>query len=410
MLNECDILVIGGGAAGFFAALSAAQTNSELRIQILERSDKLLSKVLISGGGRCNVTHDCKDPVKLSTHYPRGEDFLKQSFSHFSVNDTIRWFRERGVKLKTEPDGRMFPITDQSETIANCLKDEAKLMGIHIVNKCGARIIHPQKEEFLVETTKGPIRCKNLIVCTGGGAKDSSLEWVRELGIETTSLVPSLFTFNLPEDKIRELSGVSVPRAAIRIRGNYDYQYGPVLITHFGLSGPAALRLSAWEARHLAAKGYQLDLEVDWTGSANMEKVQEALRAYAQAHPKKQIINSRPFPEIPERLWQFLCNRVLDRPFRNWAECGKNLFKALCQQVGAMPAEVRGKTRFKEEFVTCGGVTLSELNPDTCMTHKIPGLFFAGEVMDIDGITGGFNFQAAWTTGYLSGKEAAKRC
>ncbi|MDX5320770.1 MAG: aminoacetone oxidase family FAD-binding enzyme, partial [Bacteroidota bacterium] len=358
MLGHCDVGIVGGGAAGFFAALSAAAVRSDARIVIIERSDKLLSKVLISGGGRCNVTHDCKDPQQLIEFYPRGKDFLATGFDYFAVKDTLAWFRERGVKLKTEADGRMFPITDKSETIANCLKNEAKAMGIEIISKCGARYIQKEENAFLLETTKGPLFCKTLIIASGGGAKDSSLEWVRELGIATTPLVPSLFTFNLGDDPIRELAGVSVPRAAIRIRGKHDYQMGPLLVTHWGLSGPAALRLSAWEARTLAAKGYQLDLEVDWTGLADMQEVASILRAYAEAHPKKQIVNSRPFPEIPERLWQFLCNRVLDRPFRNWAECGKNLFKALCQQIGAMPAEVRGKTRFKEEFVTCGGVDL----------------------------------------------------
>lgn len=408
MYEECDICVIGGGAAGFFAALSAASIRTDLRIQILERSEKLLAKVLISGGGRCNVTHACKDPKLLSTYYPRGQAWLEKAFQHFAVEDTIQWFRERGVKLKTESDGRMFPLTDQSETIANCLKKEAHDLGVKIVTKCAARTIQKDQYGFLLETTRGAIRTKNLIVCTGGGSKDSSLEWIRELGISTSPVVPSLFTFNLAEDPIRELSGVSVPNAAIRIRGNNAYQFGPLLITHWGLSGPAALRLSAWEARSLAAKAYHLDLEVDWTGQGNLSRVAEQLRAYADEHPKKQIISSRPFPDIPERLWQFLCKRVLDRPFRNWAECGKNLFQALVAQIGAMPAEVKGKTRFKEEFVTCGGVELHEIDSQTAMSNKIPGLFFAGEVLDIDGITGGFNFQAAWTTGYIAGRAAAE--
>lgn len=409
MYNECDICVIGGGAAGFFAALSAASLRSDLRIQILERSDKLLAKVLISGGGRCNVTHACKDPKVLSTYYPRGQNYLEDAFQIFAVNDTINWFRERGVKLKTEADGRMFPVTDNSETIANCLKEEAHHLGVKVVNRCAAQSIQKVETGFLLETSKGEIHTKNLIVCTGGGSKDSSFEWINALGITTTSVVPSLFTFNLADDPIRELSGVSVPKAAIRIRGNYEYQYGPLLVTHWGLSGPAALRLSAWEARTLAAKSYHLDLEVDWTGQGDLKWVAEQLRAYAEIHPKKQLITSRPFPDIPERLWQFLCKRVLDRPFRNWAECGKNLFQALVAQIGAMPAEVKGKTRFKEEFVTCGGIELSELDPSTSMTHKVPGLYFAGEIMDIDGITGGFNFQAAWTTGYLAGSSAAAR-
>ncbi|MHB1279318.1 MAG: aminoacetone oxidase family FAD-binding enzyme, partial [Bacteroidia bacterium] len=262
MYEECDICVIGGGAAGFFAALAAASTRSDLRIQLLERSEKLLAKVLISGGGRCNITHACKDPKVLSTFYPRGQAYLEKAFEQFAVEDTIQWFRERGVKLKTEADGRMFPVTDQSETIAQCLKKEAHDLGVKIVTKCAARTIQKDKHGFLLETTRGEIRTKNLIVCTGGGAKDSSFEWIRELGISTTPVVPSLFTFNLAEDPIRELSGVSVPHAAIRIRGNKTYQFGPLLITHWGLSGPAALRLSAWEARSLAAKAYHLDLEV----------------------------------------------------------------------------------------------------------------------------------------------------
>jgi len=408
MYASCDVCVIGGGAAGFFAAIQAA-SRSTMKVQILERGNKLLSKVLISGGGRCNVTHDCKDPDLLSTYYPRGEAFLNESFHYFSVEDTVQWFRERGVTLKTESDGRMFPLTDDSATIANCLIEEAKALGVKIVTKCAARSIEKNEDGFLLETNQGPVFCKSLILCTGGGSKDSSLDWIRELGIETTPVVPSLFTFNLANDPIRELSGVSVPNAAIRIRGKHSYQRGPLLITHWGLSGPAALRLSAWEARELAAKSYELDLEVDWTGLGDLQKVAEHLRAYADEHPKKQLINSRPFPDIPERLWQFLVQRVLDRPFRNWAECGKNLFKALCNQLGAMPAEVKGKTRFKEEFVTCGGIDLKGIDPSTCMSKKIDGLYFAGELMNIDGITGGFNFQAAWTTGFLAGSSAAAR-
>lgn len=407
MYASCDVCVIGGGAAGFFAAIQAASSGHSTRVQIIERGDKLLAKVLVSGGGRCNVTHDCKDPIALSSYYPRGENFLKESFQFFSVEDTIQWFRERRVKLKTESDGRMFPITDDSQTIAQCLIEEAKASGVKIVTKCAAQSIEKTADGFQLETSAGPIFCKNLIVCTGGAPKNSSLDWLRELGIATTPVVPSLFTFNLATDPIRELSGVSVPNGGIRMRGQQNYQKGPLLITHWGLSGPAALRLSAWEARELAAKSYQLELEVDWTGLGDMQKVSEHLRAYAEVHPKKQLINSRPFPDIPERLWQFLVQRVLDRPFRNWAECGKNLFKALCDQLGAMPAEVKGKTTFKEEFVTCGGVDLTEIDPSTCMSKKVEGLYFAGELMDIDGITGGFNFQAAWTTGYLAGKSAA---
>ncbi len=409
MYSSCDVCVIGGGAAGFFAAIQAASSGNSARVQIIERGNKLLSKVLVSGGGRCNVTHDCKDPVLLSTYYPRGEAFLKESFQYFAVEDTIQWFRERRVKLKTESDGRMFPITDDSQTIAQCLIEEAKASGVKVVTSCAAKSIDKTEDGFVLETNAGAISCKSLIICTGGAPKNANLAWLRDLGISTTPVVPSLFTFNLAHDPIRELSGVSVPQGAIRIRGQHSYQKGPLLITHWGLSGPAALRLSAWEARALAAKSYQLDLEVDWTGLGDLQKVAEQLRAYAEAHPKKQLINSRPFPDIPERLWQFLVQRVLDRPFRNWAECGKNLFKALCNQLGAMPAEVKGKTTFKEEFVTCGGVELTEIDSSTCMSTKIEGLYFAGEVMDIDGITGGFNFQAAWTTGYLAGKSAAAR-
>ena len=408
MWEDCDIAVIGGGAAGFFAALSAAEHNSDLRIQLFERSDKLLSKVLISGGGRCNVTHFCKDPEKLSTYYPRGQEYLKQAFRHFAVNDTLHWFRERGVKLKTEEDGRMFPVTDDSSTIANCLIREARDMGIHILTTHACRTITPVENGFELTGNKSGCRAARVIVASGGTAKDSALEWVRNLGLETVPPVPSLFTFNLLNDPIRELSGVSVPHGGVRIAGQKEFQQGALLITHWGLSGPAALRLSAWEARKLAELQYTVDLEIDWTGLGSVEKVAEALTEYAAQHPKKQILNSRPFPEIPERLWQFLCGRVIDRPFRNWAECGKNLFRALCMQLGNMRAEVRGKTRFKEEFVTAGGVALHELDPESSMSKKVPGLYFTGEVMDIDGITGGFNFQAAWTTGWLAGKHAAE--
>lgn len=403
-----DICVVGGGAAGFFAAISAKAQRPELKVALLEKTDKLLSKVLVSGGGRCNVTHHCLNNKKLVEFYPRGADYLKEAFTHFSVPDTIRWFESRGVKLKVEADGRMFPVSNSSSSIANCLLREAAHTGVEILKKQAVLSLKKTDSGFLIQTVEGSTKAKQVIVCSGGGVNPQSLDWIKELGIGVTPLHPSLFTFNMPDNPIRELAGVSVAKGGVRLLGQSDFQQGALLITHWGLSGPAALRLSAWEAVTLVERNYQCVVEVNWTPFSTMEEVKSALLDYAAKHPKKQIVNSRPIPEIPERLWEYICSLTF-QGYRNWAELGKKSLELLCRNLFAMPHEVKGKTRFKEEFVTCGGVDLTGVDPHTGMAKELVGLYFAGEVLNIDGITGGFNFQAAWTTGYIAGKQSGLR-
>ncbi|HQW05176.1 MAG TPA: NAD(P)/FAD-dependent oxidoreductase [Flavobacteriales bacterium] len=396
-----EVAVIGGGAAGFFAAISAAHHHPHATITIHEKTDKLLSKVRISGGGRCNVTHHQLENRKLAKHYPRGERFLRKAFERFAVKDTIAWFETQGVALKVEPDGRMFPTTDDSKTITTALLGAAEKAGVRIALHSSVSRIERDLPHGGYVIHHGPQRSvvDRVIVTTGGHPKASGYSWLAELGHTVVPPAPSLFTFNLPNDPIRELMGVAVP-AKVRIGTNAG-MLGPVLITHWGLSGPAVLRLSAWEARQLQEVGYRCTVHVNWLG----ERGEEEARAAFTEHDmdRKHAQNADPF-DLPDRLWCHQLQKAgiaLEKP---WGEVGKRNRNRLIDRLINDRFEMEGKTTYKEEFVTAGGIALEEVDPRTMQSRLHRGLYFAGEILDIDGVTGGFNFQAAWTTGHIAGR------
>ena len=400
-----QVIVIGGGAAGFFAALSVREHHPHVRVVLLEKGARPLDKVRISGGGRCNVTHDCRDLRRLAAHYPRGERFLRKAFRHFAVGDTIAWFRDRGVELKTEPDGRMFPTTDDSGTIVDALTSAADRAGVEVRLRCPVTALEPQGSRWVVRTPEGELQADRVIVASGGSPKREGLQWLADLGHAVVDPVPSLFTFNLPGDPITKLMGVVADAVTVHVAGSKLSSTGPLLVTHWGLSGPAVLRLSAWGARELQERGYRYTVRIDWTGGLGELPVRERLRDLRDTQARKLLRNADPFG-LPARLWAFLLERAGVDEATVCAELPRKDLDRLVDVLVNDLHEARGKTTFKEEFVTAGGVALSEVDPDTLASRRAPGLYFAGEVLDIDGITGGFNFQAAWTTGWIAGRLA----
>ncbi|MFY9309858.1 MAG: NAD(P)/FAD-dependent oxidoreductase [Bacteroidia bacterium] len=405
-MSAVRVIVIGGGAAGFFAAINCAQLHPAFTVTLLEKSSKLLSKVRVSGGGRCNVTHACFDNSVLVKSYPRGEKELRNAFSRFAVADTIKWFEDRGVKLKTEPDGRMFPVTDSSETIAGCLMQEAERSGVQI--KLNADIIEIRKNEDNTFTLKanggGSFTCDKLIIATGGNPKDAAYEWLRKLGHNIVKPVPSLFTFNIPNNSITQLMGVSVTNARVRVAGTKLETEGPLLITHWGLSGPAILKASAWGARQLNDLNYHFSALVSWLPKHNEEKVRIEFANQREENPSKMIAGNCPF-ELPKRLWEHLVQKSGITKTTRWADLSKKSANVLAASLVNDEYKVLGKTTFKEEFVTCGGISLKEIDFTTMQSKLVPGLYFAGEIMDVDGITGGFNFQNAWSSGWIAAQQ-----
>ncbi len=407
------MIVIGGGAAGFFCAINAARLHRSLSVTIIEKSNKLLSKVKVSGGGRCNVTHACFDIVEMSKRYPRGQHFVKKTFHHFFTTDTIKWFEERGVKLKTEEDGRMFPVTDSSQTIINCLLQEANRFGVEILMNREAKnlsMVNGQWSIMLADSQR--LTSDFVCIASGGYPKSSMFDWLKELGHTIEEPVPSLFTFNLPKHPITKLMGVSLEKAKVKILpiaiGTKLEEEGPLLITHWGLSGPAVLRLSAWGARELKIKNYELRIIVNWLLDYNEENLRKKFRELRNLNASQKVINKNPFG-LPSRLWEFLAEQAGIKNECRWADlplAEQNKFiKNLC----SYECNVKGKTTFKEEFVTAGGIKLNEVDANTMMSKKHPNLFFAGEVLDVDGITGGYNFQHAWTTGWVAAKAISRR-
>jgi predicted Rossmann fold flavoprotein len=398
-----DVIVIGGGAAGFFAAIRCAESNPNLRVLILEKASQTLGKVLISGGGRCNVTHACFEPAKLITYYPRGGNELRGAFSRFQPADTVAWFEERGVRIKTEADGRMFPVTDDSKTIADTLRFSAKQAGARV--ELGASVLGVEKSpkdgyrlEVRREAGASRLQTKKLLFATGGDRK--SLDLIRKLGHIIADPVPSLLTFNIKDKRINDLAGVAVDDVTLKM--DSLTARGPLLITHWGMSGPAVLRLSAWGARILFDKKYASTLTVNWLGDYKLDATLEVLGRNKDWHEnaRKKIAAHAAFSQIPIRLWKQLAHFIGDK---NWADVSKAELRRLAEELTAGEFKIQGKGQFKEEFVTCGGVSLKEVDFKTMQSRVVDGLFFAGEVLDIDGITGGFNFQAAWTTGWLAG-------
>lgn len=398
------IAIIGAGAAGFFAAINCRQYHPESDITIFEKSSKLLAKVKISGGGRCNVTNNCHQISELLKSYPRGAKHLKKAFHQFKVADTIDWFEMRGVPLKIESDGRMFPKSNDSQTIINCLVQHAREGNIKIhLNAPISAIDKTPNGNYTLECNGKHEIFDKVIVATGGSPKMRGFEWIRRLGHSINSPVPSLFTFNLPKDPITALMGVVVESALVRIQGTKLKQSGPLLITHWGMSGPAILKLSAWGARGLEKMGYSFNVQVNWVSGETENIIREKLDKNIIEGGKRKVINLNPFG-IPSRLWEFLLAKAgLDKD-STWNSHGKKNLNRLINVLTNDVYPVRGKTTFKEEFVTCGGINLSEVDFNTMESKINKGLYFAGEILDIDGITGGFNFQAAWTTGYIAGK------
>lgn len=408
--NKKRIVVIGGGAAGFFGAITCAQVNPGYEVLILEKTNKLLAKVRVSGGGRCNVTHFCFNPTLLAKYYPRGGKFLKKAFKHFAAADTLSWFEKQGVKLKTEPDGRMFPLSDSSQTIIDCLLAQAGKAGVRILLQTGVEALSLPDSPgqcFRLSLSDGSVlQADKVLVSTGGSPKDQAYDWLKQLGHSIIPPVPSLFTFNVPASPLRELPGISVPLARVKVSGQPLEEEGPLLITHWGFSGPAVLKTSAWGARLLHELGYRFTILINWVPDFNEESLRAYLRNQRQQNPRKGVMGN-PLFNLPQRLWKALCSLAEVPEKTTWAELPAKNQNKLLEALLRAEFAVSGKTTFKEEFVTCGGVDLQEVNPDTLESKIIPGLFFAGEVLDVDGLTGGFNFQAAWTTGYLAGKAMA---
>lgn len=401
--------IIGGGAAGFFGAIRAAEANPKAEVLLLEKTGKLLSKVRISGGGRCNVTHACFDNTLLVQNYPRGNKELRGAFEKFSAKDTIEWFKKRGVKLKTEADGRMFPVTDNSETIAQCLLDAAADAGVKILLNTGVNKIVPQAEggfELTLQSGKTMFFNK-LLVAAGGGPKEHFFDWLKELGHAIVPPVPSLFTFNLPKHPLNDLPGISVENVHLKILNTKLEQTGPLLITHWGISGPAVLKLSAWGARILHDVDYNFTLKISWLPQFKEDALREKLNLLKNAESKKQLHTFSPFG-FPMRLWKWMLQNSNIREDLKWVDASKKDINALVETLLNTQLQVKGKSTFKDEFVTAGGVSLKDVDMKTFESKKCPGLFFAGEVLDIDGVTGGFNFQAAWTGSYIAGENMAK--
>ncbi len=402
------LIVIGGGAAGFFCAINAARMNPQLKVTLLEKSGKLLSKVKVSGGGRCNVTHACFDIVEMSKMYPRGGNFVKKTFHQFFTTDTIEWFKERGVLLKEEKDGRMFPVTDSSQTIVDCLLDEVNKYGVEVLMNAEVKKISFQQSMFNIQYSNGKqVGADFICIASGGYPKSSMFEWLKGLGHTIEEPVPSLFTFNIPGHPIREFMGVSVENAKVKIIGSKLEQEGPILITHWGLSGPAILKLSAWGARELAIKNYDFTILVNWLPDNNEQELALKFQSLRFDIATQKIYNKNPFG-LPNRLWEFLLKYSEVNTERRWADLSSKEANKLIKNLCSCEFGVKGKTTFKEEFVTAGGIKLNEIDHNTMMSKKVPNLFFAGEVMDVDGVTGGFNFQHAWTSGFIAGNAIAK--
>lgn len=399
------VCVIGGGAAGFFAAITCAENNPDAQVTILEQNQTVLNKVKISGGGRCNVTHACFDPKELVTFYPRGQKELLGPFHKFQPGDTIDWFERRGVELKIESDNRVFPASDSSSTIMNCLIESANHAGVKIwTNTKILSIAQNTSDKWTLKTASGQNIFADVLVIASGS---SPAAWEMLSGFhEIIDVVPSLFTFNIQHFIVNELQGVSLPNVEIQVEGHKLSTSGPLLITHWGLSGPAVLKMSAWGARLFHAMQYRFGITLNWTGLSEKE-VENILKKQVFNHPRKQINNTNLF-DLPLRLWKRLMEYIKLEETQNWSEMDDVLLKKLVAVLCKCSLKVNGKSTFKEEFVTAGGILLEEVDFRTMSSKKVKNLFFAGEVLDIDALTGGFNFQAAWTTGFLAGNGVAR--
>ncbi|SFB03082.1 hypothetical protein SAMN05660845_1410 [Flavobacterium swingsii] len=397
MNSKYDIIIVGGGAAGFFAAINIVENNPKTKVCILERGQEVLTKVRISGGGRCNVTHACFVPNDLVKFYPRGEKELRGPFHQFCSGDTIDWFEKHGVELKIEDDGRMFPVSNSSQTIIDCFLAATKKLGIDVLTGQSVQSIFKSEDYWKVETNHETFACKKIIMTTGSNPK--IWEMLQNLGHSVVEPVPSLFTFNIKDARIKDLMGLSAV-ASVKVKNSKLEASGPLLITHWGMSGPGILRLSAWGARELADKKYQFAIVVNWLNDKTFEETATILRELKLEHSKKAVSKKSPF-DLPNRLWESIVLASQIDAESKWADLTKNQLTNLTNQLTNADFQVNGKSTFKEEFVTAGGIDLKEINFKTMESKVLPSLYFAGEIVNIDAITGGFNFQNAWTSGFI---------
>jgi len=404
MMTTKTIIIIGGGAAGFFSAIHNAKSNPGARVIIIEKSSQVLSKVLISGGGRCNVTHACFEPKELVKGYPRGYRELLGPFYAFQPRDTMDWFEEHGVPLKIESDNRVFPVSDSSKSIADCLSAVAADLGIQVWKGCAVNFIAKSDSGFTVTLANEDVHhCEKLVLATGSSRQ--GYDFARQLGHTIKTPVPSLFTFAIKDEDLREMSGLSVAKTSVSFVGKKEVaQYGPLLITHWGMSGPAVIKLSAWKARTLSETSYKATIQVNWLAGHSLEDILLRFHKQQKKNTHKLLVTQSPFPEIPQRLWVYLVRKTGMLEPIIWDRCQPFQFDILIKELTQGLFEIDGKGVFKEEFVTCGGVDLKEVNFKTMESKICPGLFVVGETLDVDGVTGGFNFQNAWTTGMLSGQ------
>jgi hypothetical protein len=397
MISKYDVIIIGGGAAGFFTAINCVENNPKLKVAILERGKEVLTKVRISGGGRCNVTHACFVPNDLVKFYPRGEKELKGPFNTFCSGDTIDWFQKHGVELKIEEDGRMFPTSDSSQTIIDCFLQATEKLKIDVLTNNSVQELYNSDDYWKITTNTQVYSCQKIVVCTGSNPK--IWELLSQFKHTIIPPVPSLFTFNIKDTRIKDLMGLST-EATVKIINSKLEASGPVLITHWGISGPGILKISAWGARELAALNYQFTLKINWLNDATFDEVSENLLAIKSEHAKKNITKFCPF-NLPKRLWENLLIAATIPTETKWAELSKKQLNLLIEQLINGHYKVNGKSTFKDEFVTAGGIDLKEINFKTMESKVLPNIYFAGEIVNIDAITGGFNFQNAWTSGYL---------
>ncbi|MCS7226803.1 MAG: NAD(P)/FAD-dependent oxidoreductase [Gloeomargarita sp. SKYB31] len=404
------IAVVGGGAAGFFGAIQAARQNPQVQVVILEALAEPLTKVRISGGGRCNVTHHCFDPLLLSQHYPRGSGPLRGLFQRFQPKDVLAWFAAEGVALKTEADGRIFPESDQSATIVRALVQAAQRAGVQIQTQHKVQAVQRQGSEWVVTWQGGGLRCDRVLLATGGSPQGYAM--AQRLGHQILSPVPALFTLQMADPDLRALAGITVPQARLKwldepLRGperKHREQMGPLLITHWGISGPAVLRLSSWLARSLHQCHYRGRVQVNWLANWSREQLHQRCQVLRQQVARKSLGAYRPALDLPQRLWRYLLAAAHIPPNRRWAELSQQELERLLAHLTAQVHTVTGRGVFKEEFVTCGGIPWSEVDSRTMQSRVCPGLYLAGEILDMDGLTGGFNLQAAWTTGWVAGQ------
>ncbi|MEM7698023.1 MAG: aminoacetone oxidase family FAD-binding enzyme [Verrucomicrobiota bacterium] len=408
MPEQIDLVLVGGGAASFFAAIRAGEVCPEASIRILEKTSSTLGKVKISGGGRCNVTHGCFDPAELVEAYPRGNRELRGAFHRFATGDTMDWFESRGVALKIEEDGRVFPTTDQSQTVIDCLNVASRRAGVEVMTRTELVEVERAEGGFLLRLRSGEeILAHQLVLGMGGlrGGKGGSIP--ESLGLRVTETAPSLFTFKIRDPRLEDLSGLAVEEAEVRINGEKLSATGPVLVTHWGLSGPGILKLSAWGARRLQQLDYRFEISINWTGR---EAAADVMQQFAKKREEgnRHLVRNDPIAGIPQRLWKRLVDPILgsEADTQRWSHLGKKVAQRIATELTDCQFRVQGQSLNKEEFVTCGGVALDQIDFRTMEARETPGLYVIGETLDVDGITGGYNFQAAWTTGWLAGSAA----